>query len=315
MIAASSIAENIPIPSAPTGWFEYGYTALMDGRLALIRTRTDVHKEYQRWWSAVNSDSPNLRLPSFWNDDVRLSVFDGEAETDVVAVPSGSYPIVDRMADGRWILASSRAEEGEENARIYSREGAEQQAFAMGDGIENLLCAPDGSVWVGYFDEGVFGGPNKDGSWPVSSGGIVRFDAEGKPSWLFNQNVDNRCAVADSYAMTLSGNTLWACYYTDFPIVRVEEGRVSFWSNDIGGAKAIAVEDDVVMLAGGYSDEANRIALVRVERDTARQIGSLSIAPTSAASAWVKGRGSFLHVVVDGVWSKFSVQRAMDALE
>lgn len=316
MIAASSIAEIKAIPSAPSGWFDYGYTALMDGRLALIRTRTAVHAEYQRWWSAVNSDSPDLRLPTFWNDDVRLSVFNGGAETDVVAVPSGSYPIVDRTADGRWLIASSRAEEGEANARIYSGDGAEEQAFPMGDGIENLLCAPDGTVWVGYFDEGVFGGPNRDGSWPVSSGGIVQFDAGGKPCWLFNEHVQNTRAVADSYAMTLSGSALWACYYTDFPIVRVERGKAKFWANDIAGAKAVAVKDDVVVLAGGYGDETSRIAVVRLERGAARHIGSLSFAASPAGSAgMVQGRGSIMHVVADGLWSKFSVHRVVQALQ
>lgn len=173
MIAASSIADSKPIPPAPAGWFDYGYTALSNGKLALIRTRTDVHAEDQRWWKAVNGESPSLRLPSFWDEDLRLSVFDGEKETDVVAVPSGSYPIVDRTSDGRWLVASSRAQEGELNGRIYSAQGAEEQAFELGDGIENLLGAPDGTLWVGYFDEGIFGGPNKHGNWPVSSGGIL----------------------------------------------------------------------------------------------------------------------------------------------
>jgi len=316
MIAASSISETKAIPSAPTGWFDYGYTALMDGRLALIRTRSDVHAEYRRLWAALNSQSPNLQPPTFWNDDVRLSVFDGEAETDVVAVPSGSYPIVDRMSDGRWVIVSSRAEEGEANARIYSREGAEEQAIALGDGIETLLCAPDGTIWVGYFDEGVFGGPNKDGSWPVSSGGIVQFDADGEPCWSFNEHVHNTRAVADSYAMTLSGGALWACYYTDFPIVRVEQGKATFWANDITGAKAIAVKDDVVVLAGGDGDESSRIAVARLERKAARHIGSLSFAPAPPGSAgMVQGRGSTMHLVTDGVWSKFSVHRAVQALQ
>jgi len=32
------------------------------------------------------------------------------------------------------------------------------RSFHAGDGIQDVEAAGDGTIWVGYFDEGVFGG-------------------------------------------------------------------------------------------------------------------------------------------------------------
>ena len=212
MIEASTIADETPLPAAPEGWFDYGYAALMDDRLALIRLRRDFHVEYARWWREFSDGNHTLRQPAFWDGDIRLSIFDGAIETDAVIVPSGAHPLVDRTMDGRWVVASSRARGGEKNGRIYSASGGEEQAMVLGDGIEHLLCAPDGTLWVGYFDEGVFGGSYSGGMAPVSAGGIVQFDAKGRVLWSFNDQVKDEESIADCYAMTLEGNALWSCF-------------------------------------------------------------------------------------------------------
>jgi hypothetical protein len=49
MIEIATIADTVPLLTTPEGWFDYGYTALADGRLALVRTRQDVHAEHMRW--------------------------------------------------------------------------------------------------------------------------------------------------------------------------------------------------------------------------------------------------------------------------
>jgi hypothetical protein len=313
MIAASSIAETRAIPPAPAGWFDYKYAALIDGRLALIRTRRDVHAEYRLWSKAVR-EGASLPAPDVWEDVLRLSVFDGESETNVVAVASGWSPIVDRTADGRWLIASALVGEDKPNARICSADGAEEHSFAIGDCIQTLCCAPDGTIWVGYFDEGIFARAKKDGSPRVSSGGIVRFGADGKPCWSFNDHLQE-LGICDCDAMTLTGDVAWACYYTDYPIVRVEQGEITSWANDICGASAMAVKDDAVLLAGGYGEHAGRIAVLRLEGEAARRIGHLSFAPPPARRARLaQGRDGTLHLVADGVWSKIAVDRAVQAL-
>lgn len=311
MIELETVAETIPLPATPKGWFDYSYTALADGRLALIRTRKNVHAEHLLWWEAVNGGDQSRKYSKVWDGEMRLSVFDGIAETDVVVMQSGAHPIVDRTADGKWLVAGSRAAEGEKNGRIHSVDGRMEHQMVLGDGIENLLCSADGTIWVGYFDEGVFGGPNKDGSWPVSSGGIVQFDATGTALWSFNEQVRETHSIADSYAMTLSGTSLWACFYTDFPITRISDGKAVFWSNSVVGAKAIAVKDEIVMLGGGYSDDANRITLITLDGKSSRELGSLRFAKGArGAAGLLQGRGSVMHLVNDGVWSKVSAHKA-----
>lgn len=315
MIDISDIAETVPLPAAPAGWFDYGYKALMDGTLALVRTRKDVHAEDLQWWEARDNGDADIRQPNLWNTPIRLSVFDGVAETGAIFVPVRADPIVDRTADGRWIVASARAAQGEINGRIYAPDGTEQQAMQLGDGLSTLLCSPDRTFWVGYFDEGVFGRPNADGRWPVSSGGIVRFDGVGTPLWSFNGDAHVEYAVDDCYAMTLAGDVLWTCFYSDFRIVRVEGGKVLSWPNAITGASAIATKDDVVLLAGGYGENAGRIAVVTADGNASRELGQLRFPPMRRGRAGlVQGRGGTLHVVNDGLWSRVSVWRAAQAV-
>jgi len=310
MIEASTIADEIRLPATPAGWFDYGYTALRDDRLALIRLRRDFHTEYARWWREFSNGNHTLRQPAFWDGDIRLSIFDGAIETDAVIVPSGAHPLVDRTMDGRWAVASTRAGRGEKNGRIYSATGGVEQAMVLGDGIEHLFCAPDGTLWVGYFDEGVFGGSSKGGRRPVSAGGIVQFDAKGQALWSFNDQVKDEHSIADCYAMTLAGNMLWSCFYTGFPIVRVDRGKVIFWSNAVAGARAIAVAGDTILLAGGYTEDAGRIAVVKVDSADSRQIGELRFSPAIGGAGLVQGRGGTLHIVQNGLWSRLSVYDA-----
>lgn len=299
MIEIATIADSVPLPPSPMGWFDYGYTALADGRLALIRTSKDIHAKHMRWGDA----------------GMRLSIFDGAAETDVTVVSSGTHPKVDRLADGRWLVAGSRAKEGEKNGRIHAVDGRVEHTMSLGDGIESILCSVDGTIWVGYFDEGVFGGPNKDGSWPVSSGGIVQFSASGTPLWSFNKQVSENHSIADSYAMTLSGTDLWACFYTDFPITRVSGGKPVFWSNNVAGATAIAVKDDIVMLGGGYGEDVNRITVVKLDSKSSRELGVFRYDQGKrGAAGLIQGRGGVIHIVSDGVWSKVPVYKAAQAL-
>jgi hypothetical protein len=226
----TTLGTTILLPEPPTGWFDYGYAVLMDGTLALVRTDRDVHAEFARW----RAQSKRGRTPAkLWDGRMRLSVFDGSVESEAIEVPLGFVPIVERLADGRWLVAASRAAEGETNARLFASDGAPAGAFAIGDGVEHIRCAADGTIWVGYFDEGVFSGPSKDGTWPISSSGIARLAPDGTALWIFNTEDRADLSIADCYALTLNENTLWSCFYTDFLIVRVRSGVARYWRNGV----------------------------------------------------------------------------------
>lgn len=311
MIEVSSLGDVASLPPAPPGWFDYRYCALADGNLALIRTRTDIQKEYRRRGEAAPNEGLNVFQPDLWQGEIRLSIFDGRSETDVTFVPPRQFPIVDKMVDGRWLIVSSRAASCEKNATIIGIDGKENIVFRVGDGVQTVLSAPDGSIWVGYFDEGVFASPEEDGTAAISGGGIVRFDANGHRLWSLNDDGHSLPNVDDVYAMTTSGNALWACYYSDFPIVRVADGNATVWTNTITGAGAIAVDNDLVLLAGGYGADVSRIAVLQVGAGVAKQMGSLRYARSASQGVrLMQGRGHVLHLVTNGTWARVSVSDA-----
>ncbi len=208
----------------------------------------------------------------------------------------------------------ARAAPGEANARLFTADGEAAGSMQLGDGIAHVQCSTDGGIWVGYFDEGVYGGRQPDGARPVSASGIVRFDADGSPTWRLDDHPEAPY-LADCYAMALSGETLWTCYYTDFSIVRIEAGAVRSWTNEeIAGAKALAVDGDLVLLAGGYDKDAARIALLRLGPQGAQSLGKVWLEPPTDPSRRMIGHGDTLHIIEDGQWRRITVADVHRAL-
>lgn len=297
------------LPAPPSGWFDYDYAALWNGDLALVRTDRDIHREYGRWREEVQGGDIRGYRPDLWDGRMRLSSFDGSVEVGAIEVPAGHWPKVDRLADGRWlVVASGWAAPTENNARLYAADGTPAGAFAMGDGIAHIRCAADSTMWAGYFDEGIFSGPNKDGSEPISSSGIARFGPDGSVLWKFNGEARANLPIDDCYALALDGNALWCCPYAGFPIVRVECGVVGHWRNEVAGAKALAVDGDHVLLAGGYGDKSRRLALLRLGNDRALQVGEWHFQPPERnAARLLQGQGDTLHIAGQGRWTKLKL--------
>lgn len=276
---ATRSGKIVPLPEPPAGWFDYAYAVLMDGTLALIRAATAE--------------------PKPWNGGrARLSVFDGHVESQAIEVPLGVMPMVDRLADGRWLVAAGRAGKGERNARLFTAEGRAAGAFVMGDAIAHIRCAADGTIWAGYFDEG----------------GIARFAADGRVLWEADAQGQGSLAM-DCYALALDGNTLWSCLYPGFPIIRIEEGAARHWSSSSeSGVAALAIDGDHVLLAGGYGDGAGRITLLRLEEKQARRLGHLRFQPPASTATLVQGQGAMLHIVGSGRWQRLDVATVCAAL-
>ena len=163
-------AQQLPAP--PSGWYDYRYVPLNDGALGLVRIDRDLTAAKLEW-----SEWTKARL--------LLSRFNGEIEGKAIEVPAVRGPEVDRFPDGRWIVVASRAERGEANARILAADGSLIHTFEVGDGVEQIACASDGNIWIGYFDEGVYCGANADGSWPPGSSGLAVFSSSGECRWKF----------------------------------------------------------------------------------------------------------------------------------
>jgi len=112
--------------------------------------------------------------------------------------------------------------------------------------------------------------------------------------------------------------------YTEFPLVCFEtDGTTRWWRNSLSGPKAIAIDGCHALVAGGYGEDANRLALVDFAKDGGGTEASviatwalpLRRLPRPAndwAPVWdrpilLSGRGDMLHLVDDGAWMRWTV--------
>lgn len=225
-----------------------------------------------------------------------------------IAALSSAFPTVQTFPDGAVLVVGSRCrwtpEGPEHNAALYDPEGSLVRTGVLGDGIEHVAVSDSGDIWVGYFDEGVLGnfGWGGPGPEPIGSAGLVRFDRSLRPVWRLDDT-----GMVDCYALNIDGDTAWAYYYTEFPIVRIAGGEITIWDTPKGvtGAKAVAVAEDRVALYGGYGNDGKRLALGRlgdgrfhVERTERLDFPRLRKPDHTA----LYGRGDTLHLIADQRW-------------
>lgn len=58
-------------------------------------------------------------------------------------------------------------------------------------------------------------------------------------------------AIVDCYALNVSGEAAWACYYSSFTIVRAHGQQLEGWHNDVRGATALITDGRRLALIGG----------------------------------------------------------------
>lgn len=296
--------DPVKLPNPPQDWFDYRYYVLSDGTVAVLLTDRDINTEYQDWAKLAFDETTWTPRPDFWECNARLYTLTPDGQSELISFPLVRFPEMDRFPDGRWLVASSRARLGEHNGSIVEPDGRVSATLPLGDAIEHLRCASDGSIWIGYFDEGTFGAD-------LGAGGIAHLNAQGELLWSFNEGKKvGDPLVFDCYALTLDRDEMWSCFYNDFPIVRVADARETIWANTaIAGAKALAVDGSFVLLAGGYGPDATRLALLKLADGEARLLGSYEL-PELENAALISGRSSVIHVVSNGTWTRISVQEA-----
>jgi len=167
------------------------------------------------------------------------------------------------------LLASARckAEGPEKNGAICDFSGRLVRRLTLGDGIADLRVISDGTIWASYFDEGVFGnyGWGSPEPAPIGASGLVAFDSGGAPKFSYDAQAAGTDSICDAYAMNVSETgDVWVYFYTEFSIVRIGREGYRVWTLGMGGARALAVRGDRILLYGDYkkSGIARRIALL-----------------------------------------------------
>ena len=131
------------------------------------------------------------------------------------------YNFAQLLPGRKWLLVEARATRDRgPNADVVNEKGLIVTSLFLGDGIENVQVASSGDIWVGYFDEGVYGGGQLEHS------GLVCFDLQGNPKLRFFPEIVDSFAmppVDDLYALNVCRNgETWCCYYSDFPLVKLK---------------------------------------------------------------------------------------------
>jgi hypothetical protein len=163
-----------------------------------------------------------------------------------------NYHAVQPLPRHRWLLVRGRADDEEDrNAHVYEADGTPAYSFHAGDGIADVQATERGSVWVSYFDEGVFGYT------PLGQAGLVCLDQGGRPIFRLTGLGDPVVkSMADCYALNVcSDREVWLYFYTDFPLVRLLDKTIGgHWAMSVHGSHAFAVDGDRVLLAGSYKE-------------------------------------------------------------
>jgi len=223
------------------------------------------------------------------------------------------HPRIPPMPGDRVLIVGVRSQWHErgadQNAAIYDADGRTVTREVLGDGIEHVLTTSAGDVWVGYFDEGIFGnfgwgGPGASG--PVGACGLIRFSPDLRPVWRAPYEAGQRWTeISDVYALNVSDQEAWTCYYTDFPVVRIRDDRRTAWHSEV------AVWGTRVALFGGYGAEASRLCVGVLDGDRFTVTGQSRLTLPGGdpfpRGTRVVGRGADLHFLAGDSWHKLSV--------
>jgi hypothetical protein len=250
----------------------------------------------------------------------RVTVHGGSGRSRVVDIPdlALAHVTVQPLPHGRVLIVGARChrrpEGPERNAVVYDADGRVELEQTLGDGIEHVLTTGSGAIWVGYFDEGVFGNYGWGtplGAEPVGAPGLIRFAPDLQVDWRFPFDGHPWDAISDCYALNVDGEIAWTCYYTDFPVVRVDGDTLTGWHNPLGTApKALVVGDRTVGLYGGYGEDRHRMVVAGLGDGTLTATGEYRIVLPDGSPpppARIVGRGPDLHLLAGEQWYRLSL--------
>ncbi len=300
----SNVPEPISvlIPDLPKGWHLLSYKVLSDNRLAIIGTDLDL--------PALRNSNRERLLQFSAEAYAKIWIFDGDNLHIVISfLLLEPYLFIDQFLDGRWLVANTLAHENG-NTRIFRPDGTEERRIELGVHIKHLKIDDSGLIWVGWGDQGIFGNDNwivPELEWPPSSKGIAAFDSQG--TLIKSAAIET---IADCYALNIFNNEAWSCTYMDFPIWQMNNDRQKVWPSGLLGTRAIAVRYPFVLAAGGYRNNVNRLVLLRLDEDQARQLATWrtpAISNDAVDRKMIDGRGEYIHVVTGKIWHRWNVSQ------
>jgi hypothetical protein len=272
--------------------------------VALWAAAEDAAALHGRHENAGGASFPDVTLPQ--PVEIRATVHTASRVTQVISIGEFglAHPNVQPMPDGELLIVGSRcawtAESVRPNAALYGADGSLHRTAVVGDGVQHVRSTPVGEVWIGYSDEGIYGnfGWGGPGPAPIGRSGLARFDADLNMTWEY-PSAESIPRIDDFEALNVATD-VWACYYSDYPLARIQDGSVRTWRTGLTSASALLVDDDRVAFFGSQA------TFGRIEGDNLRVTGNAPLAlprDASARGTQLIGQGPKLNVLTpDGTW-------------
>lgn len=245
---------------------------------------------------------------------------EGGVRTIEINDETRAFPQVALLKDDEILLAGTRCRRfadgtHELNGHVYGPDGQLRREFLLGDGIEHVASDVRGEIWVGYFDEGVFGNygwgamtTSEEQESPVGWPGLVRFDGEGNMTWRY-EPPEGIGTIDDCYALNVGPDATWTCYYSYFPLVRINpDGSVRGWTTEASGVRAVAGTDERALLFGGYKGQRTQCTVARlgdgelIDAEAIQLLRPSGEPLTEDDTGFVYGHGDTLHMILDREW-------------
>lgn len=236
--------------------------------------------------------------------EVRVAVQEpGGRVLAVTTIPelAPAHPRVGLLPGGDLVLVGSRCWWTKEgvvpNAGVYSPSGHLRTSAVLGDGVASIEVTRRGEIWVGYFDEGIYGnfGWNRPGPRPIGAPGLLRYSRFLDLVWRYPDQA--RHAIDDGPSLNLVDDVLWMTHDSEYPVVRIVDGALTVWDSPLASASAVLVDGDVVALVG------RRTVAVGALRDGAFQPTSTCALELPPRPLERVARGPTLHMFdAQGEW-------------
>ena len=239
----------------------------------------------------------------------------------VVQIPALTlaHITVQPMPGNRFLIAGARCrwhpDGPDRNAVLYDARGQVLSEHVLGDGLAQVQASSTGEIWAGYFDEGIYGNygwSEHDTQLPIGRYGIMQFSPDLEPAWHPDYDAIRPWGVIDECsALNVSDTGTWLSYDADYPVVRIQDGTVTGWHNDVKGIRALAVVGSRVTLFGGGRADRDRLAIAELTGDRARLDCEYRIVLADGQSLEpgieVIGRGPHLHFLTDIGWYQLDI--------
>jgi hypothetical protein len=189
----------------------------------------------------------------------KLSFLSDVAYQFVQPMPGGNFLLVDSRltkTDSRDAEAPYHAGKYFDNAHVFDETGKKLYGFIAGDGIEHVQTNANGEIWVGFFDEGVFGDPTRTGG--LAAAGVVCFSPQGEVLFRYADQIADLHGIPpidDCYALNVvDQNEVWLNYYGDFPVVALSKKTLKKAWMDFPrrAARTFAVSGETLLMVSAY---------------------------------------------------------------